>query len=264
MGPKCVKEALCTISLTPWLLISPNCERQAAKVCRQIVQAVEGVHNLAINVGISTQIANLLLSTTITTYLEGIYIFQTCLSWEFPDRRHGCVHPNTTVDNGQDLKISHFPSAQDTQSRTWYCAVSTADAREGLPHGYAWRLAVKSDVERLKGYTLTSYWQMSIHFKKYHTMAVDEVDDDSIHLVELSSLQQPKLQFIPGGLPMYEMQVGPVPKFMTASPQPDCELWKRAAAYTKNQSNSNNSYWSEKLLDPLVADTKRCPKNTLI
>ena len=43
------------------LLISPNRERQAAKVCRQIVQAVEGVHNLAINVGISTQIANLLL-----------------------------------------------------------------------------------------------------------------------------------------------------------------------------------------------------------
>ena len=120
------------------------------------------------------------------------------------------------VDKGQDLKISHFPSAQDTQSRTWYCAVSTADAREGLPHGYEWRLAVKSDVERLKGYTLTSYWQMSIHFKKYHTLAVDEVDDDSIDLVELSSLQQPKLQFIPGGLPMYEMQAGPVPEFMTA------------------------------------------------
>ena len=104
------------------------------------------------------------------------------------------------------VKIWRFPTSPQLRThnpRTWYCAVSTADAREGLPHGYEWRLAVKSDVERLKGYTLTSYWQISIHFKKYHTLAVDEVDDDSIHLVELSSLQQPKLQFIPGGLPMY-------------------------------------------------------------
>ena len=65
--------------------------------------------------------------------------------------------------------------------------------------------------------------------------------------------------------PCTKCRLAQCPNSWQLPPQPDCELWKRAAAYTKkSKATATTVTEREKLLDPLVADTKRCPKNTLI
>ncbi len=131
------------------------------------------------------------------------------------------------MDKGQDLKISHFPSARDTQSRPWYCAVSTACVREGLLHGDEWRLAVKKwcwKAERIHSWYHIDRCQYISN--TCHTLALD---GDRIDLVEVSSLQQPKLhQVILGELPISTQ----CPNSWQLSHESDFELSKRVATYT--------------------------------
>ena len=218
---------------------------------------------------------DLLPSTTITTTLPILpkrkIIFQTCLSWEFPDRRHGLRSPLTPPQPPATAPVvrDHFKRllrGQRSRSEDFPLSLSSGHTIQAMvlrsqhcvcQRGTSawWWMAVSSEKVMLKGWKDT-YWYhidrcqyISIHVILWHLMVIVLIWLKYLLFSNLSCIRsfwencpsRPSAQIHDS----FRMS-------RTLSSRKEWQL-------TPHHCNSNN--WSAKLL---VADTKVAKKNTLI